>query len=53
VSAGLSPNPPTSRGRLSPEIGEDLIQDNYVYFGLKYGNNKEGNRKEHVLWSKS
>jgi hypothetical protein len=46
VSAGLSPNP-------SPEVGGALIQKNCVYFVLKYGNNKEGNRKEHVLRSKS
>jgi hypothetical protein len=45
VSAGLSPNPPTSRGRLSPEVGGALIQKNFLYFVLKYGNNIEGNRK--------
>jgi hypothetical protein len=34
-------------------VGGALIQKNCVYFVLKYGNNKEGNRKEHVLRSKS
>jgi hypothetical protein len=33
VSAGLSPNPPLKRGRLSPEVGMALIQDKCVYFG--------------------
>jgi hypothetical protein len=52
-SGGLSPNPPPRRGRLSPEVGGALIQDKCVYFGLMYRNNKEGNRKELVLRSKS
>jgi hypothetical protein len=42
VSEGLSPNP-------SPEVGGALIPENCVYFRLKYGIIKVGNRKEHVL----
>jgi hypothetical protein len=32
VLVGLSPNP-------SPEVGGALIQENYIYFVLKYGSN--------------
>ena len=49
VLAGLSPPLDVARGFPSPEVGGALIQKNCVYFVLKYGNNKEGNRKAYVL----